>query len=53
MRFELDVYFLDRKGRMLSVRHRVPPRRVLWHRGSSAVLEIPSPQGGEIPALSP
>ena len=50
MRFDLDVYFLDRGGRVLSVRHRVPPRRVLWCRGASAVLEIPSREGGEIAA---
>lgn len=53
MRFELDVYFLDRDGRVLSVRRRVPPRRVVWQRGSAAVLEIPSPEGGEISAPSP
>jgi uncharacterized membrane protein (UPF0127 family) len=53
MRFELDVYFLDRDGHVLSIRRRVPPRRVLWQRGSAAVLEIPSAQGGEISAPSP
>ena len=48
MRFALDVYFLDAEGRVLSLRRRVPPRRVLWQRGSAAVLEIPSPRkGGE------
>ncbi|HYQ77998.1 MAG TPA: DUF192 domain-containing protein [Solirubrobacterales bacterium] len=47
MRFALDVYFLDRDGRVLHVRRRVPPRRVLWHRGARKVLEIPSPEGGE------
>ena len=47
MRFELDVYFLDAEGRVLSVRRRVPPWRVLWQPGAAAVLEIPSPQGGE------
>ncbi|HET9593800.1 MAG TPA: DUF192 domain-containing protein [Solirubrobacterales bacterium] len=50
MRFELDVYFLDSDGRVLSVRRRVPPRRVRWHRGASAVLEIPSAEGGEFGA---
>ena len=51
MRFELDVYFLDADGRVLSVRRRVPPRRVIWQRRSAAVLEIPSsPQGGETTA---
>ena len=45
MRFELDVYFLDADGRVLSVRRRVPPGRVLWRRDTRKVLEIPSPQG--------
>ena len=48
MRFPLDVYFLDAEGRVISVRRRVPPRRVVWQRGAAAILEIPSPpQGGE------
>lgn len=48
MRFPLDVYFLDAGGRVISARLRVPPRRVLRHRGAAAILEIPSPpQGGE------
>jgi uncharacterized membrane protein (UPF0127 family) len=47
MRFALDVYFLDRDGRVLRIRRRVPPRRVLWHRGARKVLEIPVPVGGE------
>lgn len=48
MRFPLDIYFLDAEGRVISVRRRVPPRRVLWQRGAAAILEIPSPpQGGE------
>jgi uncharacterized membrane protein (UPF0127 family) len=53
MRFDLDVYFLDRRGRVLSVRRRVPPGRVLWHPGASAVLEIPAEQGGEFGAPQP
>jgi uncharacterized membrane protein (UPF0127 family) len=48
MRFELDLYFLDRQGLVISVRHSVPPRRIVWQRGAAAVLEIPSAQGGEI-----
>jgi uncharacterized protein len=47
MRFELDLFFLDAGGRVISVRRRVPPRRIAWQRGADAVLEIPSPQGGE------
>jgi uncharacterized protein len=47
MRFELDVYFLDGEGRVLSVRYRVPPNRVLWHLGARKILETPSAQGGE------
>ena len=50
MRFELDVYFLDGAGRVLSLRRRVPPRRFLWCRGAAAVLEVPAPEGGEIAA---
>ena len=53
MRFALDVYFLDRRGRILSAHRGVPPRRVLWHRGASAVLEIPAREGGEFRALAP
>jgi uncharacterized membrane protein (UPF0127 family) len=47
MRFCLDLYFLDREGRVLAVRRRVPPRRLVWQRGACAVLEIPSPPGGD------
>jgi uncharacterized membrane protein (UPF0127 family) len=48
MRFELDVYFLDEAGRVIEARRRVPPRRVLWCRGASAVLEVPfAEEGGE------
>jgi uncharacterized membrane protein (UPF0127 family) len=50
MRFALDIYFLDERGRVLAVRRGVPPRRVLWHRGASAILEIPSPEGGRVRA---
>jgi len=54
MRFPLDVYFLDGEGRVLSVRRRVPPRRVVWQRGAAAILEIPSPpEGGESAGLRP
>jgi uncharacterized membrane protein (UPF0127 family) len=47
MRFELDVYFLDRAGQVLSIRRQVPPRRILWCRGAAAVLEVPAGEGGE------
>ena len=50
MRFALDLFFLDRAGRVIAVRRRVPPRRVVWQRGAAAVLEIPSPEGGEFAA---
>jgi uncharacterized protein len=53
MRFALDVYFLDADGRVLCVRRRVPPRRVLWHRGGAAVLEIPAGEGGEFRSPAP
>ena len=47
MRFELDLFFLDGSGRVITVRRRVPPRRVVWERGARAVLEIPAEEGGE------
>jgi uncharacterized protein len=50
MRFDLDLYFLDAAGRVIERRLRVPPRRVAWHRGACAVLEIPAGEGGEFPA---
>jgi uncharacterized protein len=59
MRFELDVYFLDSAGRVISVRRRVPPRRLVWQRGAAAVLEIPAAcgksasEGGESPPRRP
>jgi uncharacterized protein len=53
MRFALDVYFLDRRGHVLSARPGVPPRRVLWHRGAAAILEIPAGEGGEFRAPAP
>jgi uncharacterized protein len=50
MRFPLDVYFLDGDGRAVSVRRRVPPRRVICQQGAKSVLEIPSTEGGEFSA---
>jgi uncharacterized membrane protein (UPF0127 family) len=44
MRFPLDVLFLDDEERVLEVRRRVPPGRVLRCPGAMAVLELPSPQ---------
>jgi uncharacterized membrane protein (UPF0127 family) len=45
MRFALDLVFLDRDGRPCSVRRGVPPRRLVWDRGASAVLELPANSG--------
>ena len=39
MRFALDITFLDGKGRELSRRREVPPRRLVRHRGAAAVVE--------------
>jgi uncharacterized membrane protein (UPF0127 family) len=50
MRFELDLVFLDRQERPLAVHRGVPPRRLLWHRGAAAVLEVPTAEGGEFGA---
>jgi uncharacterized membrane protein (UPF0127 family) len=42
MRFPLDLVFLDREGRPCAVRRGVPPRRLVWDRRASAVLELPA-----------
>lgn len=47
MRFELDLVFLDHDDKVLVIHRGVAPRHLLWHREAAAILEIPSPQGGE------
>jgi uncharacterized protein len=42
MRFALDIYFLGQDEEVVGVRHAVPPRRFVAHRGAVAVLEIPA-----------
>lgn len=53
MRFALDLYWLDERGRPLAVRRSVPPRTLANCRGAAAVLEIPAAEGGEIAARRP
>lgn len=48
MRFELDLYFLDRGGEVVAVRLAVPPKRFAFCGGASAVLELAAAAGGEI-----
>jgi uncharacterized membrane protein (UPF0127 family) len=48
MRFELDLFFLDRHDRPLAVCTRVPPRRLVRRRGAAAVLELPLWGGGRV-----
>lgn len=50
MRFELDLYFLDRAGDVIGTRLAVPPKRLAFCAGASAVLELPAGAGGEIAA---
>jgi uncharacterized membrane protein (UPF0127 family) len=45
MRFGLDLVFLDDRMRPVSVRHRVPSRRIALERGARAVLELPAAGG--------
>jgi uncharacterized membrane protein (UPF0127 family) len=52
MRFALDLVFLDGAGRALAVRRGIGPRRLGWCRGARAVLELPSPVGGDSAASS-
>jgi len=47
MRFSLDLFFLDERGEPLAIRRHVSPCRVVFARGAAAVLEVPSPAGGE------
>ncbi len=42
MRFALDLVFLDRDMEPLSVRRRVPRRRIAIERRARAVLELPA-----------
>jgi uncharacterized protein len=42
MRFDLDVHFLDGRGRVVATRTGVPPRRLVCHRTAAAVLELPA-----------
>lgn len=50
MRFPLDLYFLDERGELISVRRLVPARRLAICRRAKAVLELPAAEGGEISA---
>jgi uncharacterized protein len=42
MRFEVDVWFLDRRGGAIDVRRALGARRLASCRGAAAVLEVPS-----------
>lgn len=42
MRFALDLYFIDRDGRIVSRRSGVRPGRVVSDRRATAVLEVPA-----------
>ena len=55
MRFDLDLFFLDARGRPTSIRRAVPPNRLVSERRTVAVLEMPSPRpkGGEFAEPSP
>jgi uncharacterized membrane protein (UPF0127 family) len=45
MRFELDLFFLDRCQRLLAVRLGMPSCRLAWHPGAAAILEVPAAEG--------
>jgi uncharacterized protein len=46
MRFPLDLVFLDGAAEAVSVRRRVPPRRLAVERRARAVLELPAGEAG-------
>lgn len=48
MRFALDLYFLGGRGEVVIARRAVPPRRLAFCRRASAVLELPTGEGGEM-----
>jgi uncharacterized protein len=48
MRFALDVDFLDADGQVLRRARAVPPRRILWCRRATAVLERAAVDAGPI-----
>ena len=43
MRFDLDLLFLDRDGRVVELRRSVPPRRLARCAEADATLELPAP----------
>ncbi len=45
MRFPLDLYFLDERGEVVSLRRGVPARRFAFCRDARAVLELPAREG--------
>lgn len=49
MRFALDVDFLDADGHVLRRVEAVPPRRVLWCRAATSVLERAAGDPRQIP----
>ncbi len=48
MRFELDLYFLDREGGVIEERRAVPAKRFAFCGGASGVLELAAAAGEEI-----
>ena len=42
MRFAIDVAFISKDGRVLKVRHAVPPRRIAVALRAFAVIELPA-----------
>ena len=42
MRYPIDVVFLDRERRVVSIRHRLRPWRFASARGAASVLELPA-----------
>ena len=51
MRFELDIYFLSEDNELLTLRREIPAYRLVSHRGTGSVLEIPAGEGGEFSSL--
>jgi len=52
MRFHLDLVWLDGRGHVLAIDRAVPPRRVVRHRGATAVIERPAVRDEMIPPVA-
>lgn len=51
MRFALDLIWLDARGEVVGLAHRVPPRRLCWCLRARSVIEAAAGEGERLAAL--